>query len=122
MGFGIASPNGKAPQRTKGTGNQIPFRGISSATRFRMRKRLTGRLRRQDSKLCISESEFAKTLSSGRAHSNMRISIEGCRVPPHCQRKFQAMIDPAADLIRNAEVLRKIERNNARSPKRAVAP
>jgi hypothetical protein len=64
----------------------------------------TAWLGRQDSKLCISESEFAKTLSSGRAHSNLRISIEGCRVPPHCQRKFQAMIDSAADLIRNAEV------------------
>src|SRR4029077_1424746 len=71
-------------------------------------ERPTAWLRRQDSKLCISESEFAKTLSSGREHSNMRISIEGCRVPPHCQRKFQAMIDPAADLIRNAEVRARI--------------
>jgi hypothetical protein len=32
------------------------YRGISSATRFRMRWRLTGRLGRQDSNLCISES------------------------------------------------------------------
>ena len=41
---------------------------------------------------------------SGREKSNMRISIEGYRAAPHCQRKFQAMIDPAADLIRNVEV------------------
>ena len=30
-----------------------PFRGISSATQFRMRWRLTGRLGWQDSNLCI---------------------------------------------------------------------
>ena len=33
------------------------YRGISSATRFRMRWRLTGRLGRADSNLCISEFE-----------------------------------------------------------------
>jgi hypothetical protein len=41
----------------------------------------TAWLRREDSNLCISESEFAKTLRSGREHSNVRISIEV--VVPH---------------------------------------
>jgi hypothetical protein len=34
------------------------FRDISSATRFRMRWRLTGRLGRRDSNLCISKSDL----------------------------------------------------------------
>jgi hypothetical protein len=50
-------------------------------------------LRREDSNLRISESEFAKTLSPGRQDSNLRISIEVCRAAPHSRRKFQAMID-----------------------------
>jgi hypothetical protein len=62
----------------------------------------TGWLGRQDSNLCISESEFAnsnlcisrmefsKTLSSGLEKSNMRISSKVV-VPPLCQRKSQAM-------------------------------
>ena len=54
--------------------------------------------RREDSNLCISESEFAQTLSSGREKSNMRISIERCRVAPRSQRKPQAMID-SRDLV-----------------------
>ena len=41
----------------------------------------TGWLGREDSNLCISESEFAKTLRSGREHWNVRISIEV--VVPH---------------------------------------
>jgi len=36
-------------------------------------------LGRQDSNLCISESEFGQTLSPGRQDSNIRISIEVCR-------------------------------------------
>jgi hypothetical protein len=39
-------------------------------------ERPTAWLGRQDSNLCISESEFAKTLRSGREYSNVRISIE----------------------------------------------
>jgi hypothetical protein len=49
--------------------------------------------RREDSNLCISESEFAKTLSLGRQDSNLRMSIEICRAAPHSRRKSQAMID-----------------------------
>jgi hypothetical protein len=47
----------------------------------------------RDPNLCISESEFAKTLRSGREHWNVRISIEV--VVPHLIPKegSQAMID-----------------------------
>jgi hypothetical protein len=43
----------------------------------------------EDSNLCISGSEFVKTLSSGREKSNMRITIEGCRAAPHCQTSLR---------------------------------
>ncbi len=36
-----------------------------AATRFRMRERLTGRLGRENSNLCILESEFTQTLNPG---------------------------------------------------------
>ena len=38
-------------------------------------------------------SELARTLSSGREESNMRILLEGCRAASHRQRKSQAMTD-----------------------------
>jgi hypothetical protein len=69
------------------TADTVPGYGLLT------RRDRTGRLGREDSNLCISESEFAETLSSGQEKSNARIAIEGCRAAPHCQRKSQAMID-----------------------------
>jgi hypothetical protein len=88
MLLSIAKCSGIAPPRRRHLLNSSPYSSINEG-----RRRHRGWLRREDSNLCISESEFAQTLSSGREKSNMRISIEGCRAAPHCQRKCQAMTD-----------------------------
>ena len=60
------------PSPVSGDGDQVlinetpPFRGISSATRFRMRQRLTGWLGWQDSNHCISKFGFRHDSQLGR--------------------------------------------------------
>jgi hypothetical protein len=88
MLLSIAKCSGIAPPRRRQLLNSSLYSSINEG-----RRRHRGWLRREDSNLCISESEFAQTLSSGREKSNMRISIGGCRAAPRSQRKSQAMID-----------------------------
>jgi len=49
------------------------YRAVFERSSYVTRWRRTGWLGREDSNICISESECAKTLSSGREDSNMRI-------------------------------------------------
>jgi hypothetical protein len=54
-------------------------------------ERPTAWLGRQDSNLCISVSEFSKTLSSGREDTNIRISLASWSCRTSLLRKSQAM-------------------------------
>jgi hypothetical protein len=85
----VGCPTRQAPVGSCRTGKararnawQYPRRARPNSVRFRdglvsTLQRRTGRLGRQDSNLCISESEFVQTLSSGREKSNMHISHRG---------------------------------------------
>jgi hypothetical protein len=72
QGSSRTSPNDQSRAHRALPLREIPrCRDISSAIRFRALE--TDWLGRQDSKLCISESESDKTLSSGRQDSNLCI-------------------------------------------------
>ena len=69
MLLSIAKCSGIAPPRRRQLLNSSLYSSINEG-----RRRHRGWLRRQDSNLCISESEFAQTLSLGREDSNLCIS------------------------------------------------
>jgi hypothetical protein len=66
-------------------------RGLAPVEASSDAERPTAWLGRQDSNLCISDSEFTKTLSSGREDSNMRISLASWSCRPSLLRKSQTM-------------------------------
>jgi hypothetical protein len=75
--------------------NAAAYRGISSATRFRMRWRLTGRLGRADSNLCISEFEPGPAQHQKRDTKKgpRRQTVESPRPSPVSGDGDQVLID-----------------------------